>query len=100
MGVLHQLYDEARMGLDEIPVHRQFVGLLLMKFASNRTLSMTTIPLEQLVMPTSALFLLDNFPTAGITFVSLFDMLWTAVEHLERCDFTVVFQTADRSSPN
>ena len=28
MGVVRQLYDEARMGLDEIPAHRQFVGII------------------------------------------------------------------------
>ena len=41
-----------------------------------------------------------NFPTAGVTCVNLFEILWQAVELLERSDFTVVFQTADGSSPN
>ena len=43
---------------------------------------------------------LANFPTAGVTCVDLFDILWQAVELLDRCDFTVVFETADGSSPN
>lgn len=42
MGVLHQLYDEARMGLDEIPVHRQFVGIAVDEIYIK---SMTAIPL-------------------------------------------------------
>ena len=45
-------------------------------------------------------FPLANFPTAGIASVNLFEILWQAVELLERCDFTVVFQTADGASPN
>ena len=45
-------------------------------------------------------FPLANFATNGVTAIQLFDILWEAVEHLERCDFQVVFETADGSSPN
>ena len=45
-------------------------------------------------------FPLANFATNGVNAVQLFHILWEAVEHLERCDFRVVFQTADGSSPN
>ena len=121
------------MGLDKIPVHRQFVGIavdeiyiksdLVYDRHSSRVIGFFNLGavdqqlavLEQSSFPTAATrvltvmvrgifyrlnFPLANFPTAGITSVSLFDILWPAVEHLERCDFTVVFQTADGSSPN
>ena len=133
MGVLRQLYDEARMGLDKIPAHRKFVGIVVdeiyiksdlvydryssrvIGFVNLGTVDQQLAALEQSTFPTVATrvltvmvrgiffqlnFPLANFPTAGITSVSLFDILWTAVQHLERCDFTVVFQTADGSSPN
>ena len=45
-------------------------------------------------------FPLANFPTVGLKGVSLYDILWEAVEHLERCDFIVLFQTGDGCSPN
>ena len=123
------------MGLDEIPVHRQFVGIavdeiyiksdLVYDCHSSRVIGFVNFGavdqqlavLEQSSFPVANVatcvltvmvrgifyrlnFPLANFPTAGITSVSLFDILWPAVEHLERCDFTVVFQTADGSSPN
>ena len=45
-------------------------------------------------------FPLANFPTAGVTGISLFDIMWEATEHLERSDFIVSFQTGDGCSPN
>ena len=45
-------------------------------------------------------FPLANLATNGVNAVQLFHILWEAVKHLERCDFRVVFQTADGSSPN
>ena len=45
-------------------------------------------------------FPLANFPTVGITGVSLHDIMWEATEHLERSDFIVTFQTGDGCSPN
>lgn len=45
-------------------------------------------------------FPLANFPTVGLKGVSLYDIMWEAVEHLERCDFIVSFQTGDGCSPN
>ena len=133
MGVLRQLHDEARMGLDEIPAHRQFVGIVVVElyiksdlvydryssrvigFVNLSTVDQQIAALEQSTFPTVATrvrtvmvtgilfrlnFPLANFSTAGITSISLFDILWTAVQHLKRCDFTVVFQTANGSSPN
>ena len=41
-----------------------------------------------------------NFFTAGIICSSLHDILWEATEHLERSDFTVVFQTGDGCGSN
>ena len=45
-------------------------------------------------------FPLANFPTVGVTGVSLHDILWEVTEHLERSDFIVSFQTGDGCSAN
>lgn len=45
-------------------------------------------------------FPLANFPTAGIRSTILHDIMWEAVEHLERSDFIVCFQTGDGGSPH
>ena len=133
MDVFKQLYDEARMGLDEIPIQNQFVGIAfdeiyiksdlvydrhstkVIGFVNLGTVDQQLAALEQDSIPMVATrvltlmvrgiffrlnFPLASFPTAGITCINLFDILWTAVEHLERCDFQVIFQTADGASPN
>ena len=133
MDVLKQLYDEARMGSDEIPAHKQFIGIAfdeiyiksdlvydrhsgkVIGFVNLGAVDQQLAALEQESKPIVATrvltlmarglffrlnFPVASFPTAGITCVNLFNILWTAVEHLERCDFRVVFQTADGSSPN
>lgn len=45
-------------------------------------------------------FPLANFPTAGVTAVELHDIMWEAVEKLERCDFRVVSLSGDGCSPH
>ena len=133
MEVLKQLYNEARMGQDEIPAHRQIVGIavdeiyiksdLVYDRHSARGIGFVNLgavgeqleALEQSSFPaiaTRALtvmvrgifyrlnFPLANFLTAGVTSVNLLGILWQAFELLERCVFTVVFETADISSPN
>ena len=45
-------------------------------------------------------FPLANFPTAGVTGIELHDILWEAVEKLERCDFMVVSLSGDGCSPH
>ena len=117
------------MGLDDIPPHRQLVGIVVDEIYiksdlvsdrySSRVIGFVNLSTvdQQLAVsiphcghPCSHChseehffrlnFPLTNFPTAGIPSISLFDILWTVVQHLERCDFTVVFQEADGSSPN
>ena len=133
MEVLEQLYNEARMGKDEIPGHRQFVGIAVdeiyiksdlvydrhsarvIEFVNLGAVDEQLAAFEQSSFPAIATrvltvmvrgifyrlnFPLANFPTAGVTSINLFGILWQAVELLERCDFTVVFETADGSSPN
>ena len=41
-----------------------------------------------------------NFPTAGIRAIILHDIMWKAMEYLERSDFIVCFQTGDGGSPH
>lgn len=45
-------------------------------------------------------FPLANFPTGGVTAVQLHDIMWEAVEKLERSDFMVMSFSGDGCSPH